>query len=57
MNELLVSIKKTDRKEYQRAYYKHRYNTDEEFKKRHIINLAKSRLKYKQLKKNDLNTL
>jgi hypothetical protein len=49
MDTILVKIK-TDRKAYQREYYKHRYNTDPEFKKRHIANLAKSRLKYKQLK-------
>jgi hypothetical protein len=44
-----------DRKEYQREYYRTRYNTDPEFKQRHIDNLKKSREKYKLIKKNDIN--
>ena len=55
MEEPLIIKNKIDRKEYQREYYKRRYNEDPEFKQRHIVNLAKSRLKYKQLKKNDIN--
>ena len=47
--------KTTDRKQYQREYYKNRYNTDPEFKQRHIENLKKSRTKYRLLKKNDIN--
>jgi len=44
-----------DRKEYQREYYRNRYNKDPEFKQRHIANLKKSREKYKLIKKNDIN--
>jgi hypothetical protein len=53
--EIAVESKK-DRKEYQREYYRNRYNTDPEFKQRHIENLKKSREKYKQLK-NDINNI
>lgn len=49
-----VPTQPKDRKEYQREYYRLRYNTDPEFRQRHIDNLRKSRLKYKLLK-SDIN--
>lgn len=44
-----------NRKEYHRNYYRNRYNTDPEFKQRHIDNLHKSREKYRLIKKSDIN--
>jgi len=50
-----LKIETNNRHEYQRNYYRNRYNTDPEFKQRHINNLQKSRNKYRLLKKNDIN--